>query len=87
MWKLNQRHLDARFPGDAELAARIASYKLAAKMQLSVPAVSDLSTEPAHVLAKYGADDPKVVANVRKYYAGDYALIEKFFPGGKFDPE
>src|SRR4029079_7668288 len=33
---LNERHL-ARFPGDAELAARIASYELAAKMQTSLP--------------------------------------------------
>ena len=43
---LNERHL-AKHPGDTELAARIASYELAARMQLSVPAVSDLSTESA----------------------------------------
>ncbi len=54
--RLNQRHLE-QFPGDSELAARIASYELAAKMQLSVPAISDLSSEPAHVLKMYGADD------------------------------
>ena len=53
---LNQRHLQ-EFPGDSQLAARIASYQLAAKMQLSVPQITDLSTEPAHVLKKYGADD------------------------------
>lgn len=52
----NQRHL-AQFPGDSELAARIASYELAAKMQLSVPKIADLSTEPAHVWQLYGADD------------------------------
>ena len=40
---LNQKHLD-RFPGDSELAARIASYQLAARMQLSVPEITDLST-------------------------------------------
>jgi len=40
-----------------DLAARIASYELAARMQLSVPEVSDLSTEPAHILKQYGADD------------------------------
>ncbi len=56
--RLNQRHLE-RFPGDTELAARIASYELAARMQLSVPRISDLSTEPAHVLHMYGADDTK----------------------------
>jgi len=54
--RLNERHLE-QFPGDSQLAARIASYELAAKMQLSVPKISDLSTEPAHVLRAYGADD------------------------------
>lgn len=53
---LNDEHL-ARHPGDSELAARISSYELAARMQLSVPKTTDLSTEPAHVLAAYGADD------------------------------
>ncbi len=54
--QLNERHLD-RFPGDTELAARISSYELAARMQLSVPTVTDLSTETAQMLAMYGADD------------------------------
>ena len=54
--RMNARHL-ADHPGDAKLAARIASYELAARMQLSVPAISDLSTEPAHILKLYGADD------------------------------
>ena len=46
--RLNQRHFE-QFPGDTELAARISSYELAARMQLSVPGVSDLSTEkPPH---------------------------------------
>ena len=55
--QLNKRHLQERFPGDNELSARIASYELAARMQLSVPHVSDLSTETAATLATYGADD------------------------------
>ena len=54
--QLNQRHLEEH-PGDEKLAARIASYELAARMQLSVPEISDLSTEPAHILRAYGADD------------------------------
>ncbi|MEC7428366.1 MAG: DUF1501 domain-containing protein [Planctomycetota bacterium] len=53
---LNQRHLQAN-PGDDQLAARIASYELAARMQLSVPEISDLSTEPEYLLKMYGADD------------------------------
>ena len=56
--ELNLQHRDAR-PGFAEFDARIASYELAARMQLSVPEISDLSTEPAHVLRAYGADDPR----------------------------
>jgi hypothetical protein len=54
--RLNARHLE-QHPGDGKLAARIASYELAARMQLSVPEISDLSTEPAHILKLYGADD------------------------------
>jgi hypothetical protein len=57
---LNERHLE-KYPGDFELSARIASYELAAKMQLSVPEVSDISKESAATLAAYGADDPDPV--------------------------
>lgn len=54
--RVNEHHL-ARFPGDSELAARISSYELAARMQLSVPEVTDLSTEPKSLIREYGADD------------------------------
>ena len=54
--KLNERHLE-QYPGDSQLAARISSYELAAKMQLSVPEVSNLSTEPDSIIKMYGADD------------------------------
>jgi len=54
--RLNEEHL-AMNPGDSRLAARIASYELAARMQLSVPEINDLTTEPDHVLKLYGADD------------------------------
>ncbi len=52
---LNEQHL-AQNSTDSNLAARIASYKLAGKMQLSLPKVSELSDEPQHILAAYGAD-------------------------------
>jgi len=45
-----------RFPGDQELAARIASYKLAARMQLTVPEAANLKAEPVHIRSLYGAD-------------------------------
>lgn len=54
--RMNERHLEKN-PGDGRLAARIASYELAARMQLSVPELYDLSKEPPHVLKLYGADD------------------------------
>ena len=47
-----------RFPGDARLSARMASYELAARMQLHVPPVVDQSSEPDHVVRLYGADSP-----------------------------
>jgi hypothetical protein len=53
---LNDRHL-ARHPGDTELSARIASYELAAKMQLSAAEVTDFSKESAATLDFYGAND------------------------------
>lgn len=57
---LNARHLAAR--GDEnELRARIASYELAARMQLSVPEATDLAGESAATRALYGADDPDPV--------------------------
>lgn len=43
-------------PGHSELAARVAAYELAARMQLSAPEVTDLSKETAETLAYYGAD-------------------------------
>lgn len=53
---MNRKHLEAN-PADSELAARIASYELAARLQLSLPGISDLGDEPEHVLRMYGADD------------------------------
>lgn len=56
--QLNERHLAAH-PGDGDLAARIASYELAAKMQLAAAEVADFSKEGAATLSLYGADDTK----------------------------
>ena len=53
---LNDRHLE-KLSGDSQFSARIASYELAAKMQLEAAAVGDLSTESATTLKSYGADD------------------------------
>lgn len=42
--------------GDPEIASRIASYELAARMQLSAPELTDLSKEKSETLAAYGVD-------------------------------
>jgi hypothetical protein len=55
--RLNREHLRENL-GDSRLEARIASYELAAKMQLSAPEVLDLSKEPRAVHHLYGTDDP-----------------------------
>lgn len=44
---------------DDELAARIASYDLAFKMQMEAPAAFDLSTETRETLDLYGIDQPE----------------------------
>jgi hypothetical protein len=53
---LNNNHA-TRHPGEQELRARIASYELAARMQLSAPEVTDLSKESKTTRDLYGADD------------------------------
>ena len=50
---LNQ--LQAESLGNSETLTRIAQYELAYRMQASVPEVMDISREPEHVLAAYGA--------------------------------
>lgn len=53
--ELNRRHQVGR-ESDSRLEARIRSYELAARMQLSAPEVLDLSKEPRHILKMYGLD-------------------------------
>jgi hypothetical protein len=56
--RLNQEHAKSR-EGDARLEARIRSYELAARMQLSAPEALDLSKEPRSILKMYGLDHGK----------------------------
>lgn len=55
--RLNDDHLK-KHPEDTELAARIASYELAARMQLRAAEVADLSKEPARTHEEYGTTSP-----------------------------
>jgi hypothetical protein len=64
--RLNRRHAE-RHAGNSELDARIASYELAARMQLSAPEVADLSRESkaTHDLYGTGHANPLVAAYAR----------------------
>ena len=55
----NQRHAQER-PGDSMLEARIASFELAGKLQVSVPEVIDLNQESATTHANYAIDDKDI---------------------------
>ena len=55
--KLNEEHAK-RHPGSSELAARIASYELAYRMQGCAPEAVDVSQETAETRRLYGMDDP-----------------------------
>ena len=47
--------LQAQELGNAETVTRMAQYELAFRMQASVPDVMDITKEPEHILAAYGA--------------------------------
>lgn len=80
--RLNERHAE-RFPGDTELAARIASYELAARMQMTIPEVADLSSEPAHILKLYGADEGgSKILETRAAYARNCILARRLLEKG-----
>lgn len=53
--ELNRRHL-AMHPGEADLETRIASYELAAAMQVEAKEALDIAREPAYIHKLYGLD-------------------------------
>jgi hypothetical protein len=61
----NEAHLAARSES-SELAARIASYELAFKMQQSAPEAVDLARESPETLALYGIEQPRTAPFGRK---------------------
>ncbi len=54
----NEGHLAVRI-GNSDLAARIASYELAYRMQSTAPEAVDVDGEPAHVKQLYGMDQER----------------------------
>ena len=55
--QINESHAQQR-ADDSRLESRIASYELAARMQLSAPAAFDLAEESQSLHTAYGLDDP-----------------------------
>jgi hypothetical protein len=76
--RLNARHLE-QYPGDADLAARIASYELAGQMQTSVPDMMDLSGEPESIHREYGTDTG---TELKREYAKNCILARRLIEKG-----
>ncbi|HUF60781.1 MAG TPA: DUF1501 domain-containing protein [Verrucomicrobiales bacterium] len=55
----NENHLAHGRDHHGDLAARIASYELAYRMQMTAPEAVDLDGEPGHVKSLYGIDQPR----------------------------
>lgn len=75
---VNREH-ERQHPGNSELAARMAAYELAAKMQLAAPEVSDLRGEPQHIHALYGTGDAN---SLKAAYARNCLLARRFLERG-----
>jgi hypothetical protein len=76
--RLNAHHLEL-FPGDADLAARIASYELAGEMQTSVPEVMSIQNEPESIHKEYGTD---VGTDLKREYAKNCILARRLIEKG-----
>ena len=76
--RLNAQHLE-RYPGDANLAGRIASYELAGRMQTSVPEVMDISGETKATFDAYGVEGG---SELRSEYAKNCILARRLIEKG-----
>ena len=76
--RLNGKHLE-KFPDDANLAARIASYELAGKMQSSIPDVMDIKNEPVSIHKLYGTDSG---TDLKREYAKNCILARRLIEKG-----
>lgn len=75
---LNQEHMANR-PGDSSLAARMAAYELAARMQVSAPEVSNLSAEPKSIHDFYGTNSEN---KLKSAYAKNCLLARRLLERG-----
>ena len=76
--KINSKHLE-KYPKDANLAARIASYELAGQMQMSVPEVMDIAGEPSFIHKEYGTDSG---TELKREYAKNCILARRLIEKG-----
>jgi hypothetical protein len=76
--ELNDRHAGPR-QQETELAARMAAYELAARMQLSAPEVRDLDSEPESIHRLYGTDSPNTL---KAAYARNCLLARRLIERG-----
>ncbi len=79
---LNER--EAATSGDPEVTARIHAYEMAARMQTSVPELTDLSKEPTDVLEQYGAEPGDVQATVLHALGLDHPRLMTRYQGRDF---
>ena len=84
---LNRHHQETR--PESDLVARMKSYELAAKMQLSVPKVTDLSGETAATQSDYGLDQTETAEFGRSCLLARRLLEQgvrfvQLFAGGSF---
>ncbi len=75
---LNEEHLRSH-PGDDQLMARVASYELAARMQLAAAEAGNLSDESPATRALYGMDDPD---KTKAGFAGNCVLARRLLERG-----
>lgn len=76
--ELNSRHAGQR-QQETELAARMAAYELAARMQLSAPEVRNLDSEPESIHRLYGTDSPNTL---KAAYARNCLLARRLIERG-----
>jgi len=75
---INARHAGAN-PGNSELQARMAAYELAARMQLSAPHVSNLTSESTTTHQLYGTNAPN---RLQAAYARNCLLARRLLEQG-----
>ena len=78
-WRFLEKQRQQIFKGDQQLAARMASYELAARMQLHVPEVMQVADEPEYIRKLYGADSDN---STKAAFANNCILARRLVESG-----